>query len=121
MAFRTQKPNKRVENDRWTAEQNYIFLDVIDDYRSKIHNKSNKEVKKITQEYAFKLKKQYEDLLYKRNQYSISKRLAYFDELLTGLGTPDDYLIKDKDYFGIKKRHDNSTKENPAQIGRSKK
>ncbi|WP_129077637.1 hypothetical protein [Anaerobacillus alkaliphilus] len=117
----TQKPNKRKENNRWTAEQNSIFLDVIDDYRSKIHNKSKNEIKKITQDYAFKLKKQYEHLLNKRNQYSIAKRLAYFDELLAGVGTPDDYLIKDKAYFGIKNRYDNSTKENPARIGRNKK
>ncbi|WP_394532803.1 hypothetical protein C1N83_27960 (plasmid) [Priestia aryabhattai] len=105
-------------NKPWSDEQNSIFEDIMDQYRSSIVNKDAQQIKRITNDYSFEMKKKYENLLINRSERSIYEHLAYFDDLLAGVGHPDDYAKKDYKYFGSKNRFDGNKETNPARIWR---
>jgi hypothetical protein len=109
------------KNNQWTNMQDETFKKIINDYRENIKNKTNKEVRTLTRDYAFLLKKENGKILYNRTEESIAWRLAYLDELFAGLGELDDYQIKDQHYFGTIPRPSESTDINPARTRRKKK
>lgn len=114
---------------QWTIPENELFVDIMTKYRKDIRGKEDEEVKEITQKYAEVLYKE-NRILESRTIQAILEHLAYFDDLLAGIGTADNYAQKDtfigenkingKNYFGKLPRDFNINERNPARIFRAK-
>lgn len=93
---------------QWTDKENDIFINVMALYRSEIHNKNEKTVKKITTNYAKHLHQQH-PILQDRTIHAVDEHLSYFDDLLAGVGSEKDYAIKDAKYYNTMPRTDKHT------------
>ncbi|WAH37042.1 hypothetical protein [Alicyclobacillus dauci] len=92
-----------MERKLWTTDENDIIEQSIDEYRQAIDGRSDKIVNGITKSYAERLHRA-NPLLRHRTPNAISEHLSYFDDLLAGAGTPNDYAKKDAHKFGSRQR-----------------
>ncbi|WP_037284656.1 hypothetical protein [Saccharibacillus sacchari] len=104
---------------RWSSEENELFINIINDYRADIFQKSHKETIEVARKYAKQLS--VKPLLHDRTEQAIFEHLTYFDELLAGLGDKNNYVIKDDAYFGTKKRMNDNISYASVRIWRSGK
>ncbi len=79
----------------WTDEEKKLILGAIQQYRIDIKNRDELSVKRITREYAFKLK-EYTLLLSKRSKQAINEHISYLGDLLARVGTEENYAKKTK-------------------------
>ena len=84
---------------QWKEDQQFL-LNSMKDYRTKIENKEDKEVRKITKAFAENLHQNTPEL-HHRSINSIFERLPYLDNLLAGALEKKDYQIKDQHLYGV--------------------
>jgi hypothetical protein len=82
--------------NRWTNEENQIFVDIMPEYRLAMEKQSIQSIKHITEQYVTDL----HPLLNGRSRQAVYEHLTYFDDLLEGIGTAENYGGKDGVYFG---------------------
>lgn len=87
----------------WTEDQKFL-LNSMNDYRKKIENKEDKEVRKLTKDFAETLYNNTPEL-HHRSINSINERLPYLDNLLAGVLEEKNYQIKDQHLFGVRPRN----------------
>jgi hypothetical protein len=104
---------------RWTKDENELFARVLMRYRNDICDKEKKKVIEVTRRYAERLHQSY-DLLHSRTNQAIYEHLTYFDDLTAGVGSPENYAIKDQLLFGKTPRFENNVTSNLARVIRSK-
>ncbi|TDL76153.1 hypothetical protein [Peribacillus frigoritolerans] len=99
----------------YSNEQNQVFIENIEEYRSLIDGESPKETERITKQYAKILMKSIL-LLSDRNIEGdgVAQRLVYFDNLLAGVEFPYQYYLDGtyEKYFGKMPRRNGSKNPN---------
>jgi hypothetical protein len=66
---------------RWNEQEDRIILELLDDYRESIRDKSDKEIKEITWATAERVYNTYE-CLQECTVQAIYERISYIDDLL---------------------------------------
>lgn len=81
-------------SNEYTDEQNQVFIDHMQEYRSLIGGESPKETERLTKQFVRDLMKTVA-LLSDRNikGNGVAERLVYFDNLLAGVQFPYDYYL----------------------------
>jgi hypothetical protein len=82
----------------WTNEENQIFVNIIPAYRRATEKESIPTIKQITEQYVTDLLTH--PLLNGRSKQAVYEHITYFDDLLEGIGTEQNYGGKDGVYFG---------------------
>lgn len=88
--------------NEYTDEENQmIFIQNMNEYRNLIKGETEKEIERITKNYAKTLVKQYK--LKDRTANGIAERLVYFDNLLAGVEFLFKYYLDSsfEKYFGL--------------------
>ena len=92
----------------WKEDQQ-VLLNSMNDYRTRMENKEDKEVRRLTKAFAETLYKNTPEL-HHRSINSIVERLPYLDNLLAGVMEKSNYHIKDQHLYGVHPRN-NGNKE----------
>ncbi len=101
----------------WSREENEIFVKLMPDYRKAAENQSMEQLKQITEQYVSDLLSH--PLLSQRSRQAIYEHLTYFDDLLEGIGTTQNYGAKDSIYFG-KLKSGTRTTQHPLRVLRNR-
>lgn len=95
---------------QWKEDQQFL-LNRMKDYRTKIENKEDIEVRKITKAFAENLHQNTPEL-HHRSINSIFERLPYLDNLLAGALEIQHYSLKDQPFYGSVPRNTGDKKFN---------
>jgi hypothetical protein len=82
----------------WTNQENQIFVDLMPEYRKATYQQSIQTIREVTKDYVDQLRSH--PLITDRSQQAVYEHLTYFDDLLEGIGSTDNYGAKDGIYFG---------------------
>lgn len=101
----------------WKEDQQFL-LNSMNDYRTRIENKEEGEVRSLTKSFAETLHKNTVEL-HHRSINSIVERLPYLDNLLAGALEKVDYYIKDHHLYGSHPRNNGDKKLNRSNTRHS--